>query len=596
MAGLIAQSTLDQIRTASDIVEVIGGCFPLKRAGANFTALCPFHKEKTPSFSVNPTKQIFYCFGCHQGGDVFKFLQQYENINFLDAVKRLADRAGIVLEFEQSPEYEKRRAVKDALLEMHSGIAHRWHTALLNDAVAEPARDYLKRRGVTEEAVKLFQLGYAPDDWADTVNWARGRKYDLNLAEQGGLVISKEDGGRPYGRFRGRLMFPICDEQGRVIGFSGRVLDPEAKGAKYVNSPETPLFQKGRVIYGLDKSRRAMLDEKSALICEGQLDLIACHMAGIRHVAAPQGTALTSDQARVLKRYADEVVLCFDSDTAGQAAAVRSLDALLEAGLAVRVMTVPAPHDPDSFIQEQGADAFRKRLTGAESFFDFHLRRLCETHGTDTDAGRRAVLREMGEALRKADDAVLADRCAQQTALALRVSAEAVRTEFAKAATGKPAPVEPATPAPVAPVAKPTPLEYWLVRLLFLAEDEQVRALATELELEWIGHSLVREVVGRRMEAAAQGDWRGVPALLSELDEAAAQLLTRAMAARQDVPAPSTQLADLVNRLRDQFQEKQLAHLTRELARTDLTDEEEERLLREHESLRRRRMEAANAA
>ena len=191
MAGLISQATLDQIRAASDIVEVIGSYFPLKRAGANFTAICPFHKEKTPSFSVNSSKQIFHCFGCHQGGDVFKFVQEYENIGFLDSVKRLAERAGILLEFEQSPEYEKHRAVKDTLLEMHAGIARRWHTALLNDDSAKSAREYLGQRGLDSEAIKLFQLGYAPDDWSDTVNWARSKKYDFKLVEQGGLILRR---------------------------------------------------------------------------------------------------------------------------------------------------------------------------------------------------------------------------------------------------------------------------------------------------------------------------------------------------------------------------------------------------------------------
>ena len=595
MAGLISQATLDQIRAASDIVEVIGSYFPLKRAGTNFTAICPFHKEKTPSFNVNSSKQIFHCFGCHQGGDVFKFVQEYENIGFLESVKRLAERAGILLEFEQSPEYEKQRAVKDTLLEMHAGIAHRWHMDLLNDASAEYAREYLDQRGLGSEAIKLFQLGYAPDDWSDTVNWARSKKYDFKLVEQGGLILRKEGSERHYGRFRGRLMFPICDEQGRVIGFSGRVLRAEAKGAKYINSPETPLFHKRKVIYGLDKSRRHMLDEKSALICEGQLDLIACFAAGVKNVAAPQGTALTADQARVLKRYADEIVLCFDSDTAGQAAIVRSLDALLEAGLAVRVLTVPAPHDPDSFIREFGADAFREKLAKAESFFDFFLRQLCDTHGTETDAGRRAVLRAMGEAVCKADDAVLTDRCAQQTALVLRVTAEAVRTEFAKVNPTKASATESVLP-PAEPITRPSDLEYWLLRLLFLTDDEPAEQLAAELELEWIEHSLVREIVSRRLESAARGDWRGASVLLGELDEQSSTLLTRTLAARQDVPDPAGQLADVVARLRGNYLDRQLANVTRELARSDLPEEEEVRLLHEHESLRRRRVESANSA
>ena len=216
MGGFIAQTTLEQIRSANDIVDVIGAALPLKRAGANFTALCPFHREKTPSFFVNPRKQVFHCYGCHKGGDVFSFVRDYEGLDFVGAVKRLAERARIPLEFEQNEEYQKTQFLKDKLLDVHEQITQRWHQALMTDAAGERARAYLKERGVSEEAVKRFRLGYAPEGWDDTVNWARGKGYALELLETAGLVSRKEGGQHYYGRFRGRLMFPICDEQGRV--------------------------------------------------------------------------------------------------------------------------------------------------------------------------------------------------------------------------------------------------------------------------------------------------------------------------------------------------------------------------------------------
>src|ERR1700761_3524783 len=224
MAGFLSPSTRERIRSASDIVDVVGGSLPLKRAGANFTVLCPFHKEKTPSFNVNPQKQIFHCFGCHKGGDVFTFVKEYENIGFMDAVRRLAERAKIPLEFEDNPAAQESRHLKDQLLEVHDRIAMRWQNALANEASGELARDYLQKRGVSEEAIKLFRIGAAPDDWNDTVNWAKSKGYSLELMEKSGLIIRKEETGNHYDRFRGRLMFPICDEQGRVVGFSGRVL------------------------------------------------------------------------------------------------------------------------------------------------------------------------------------------------------------------------------------------------------------------------------------------------------------------------------------------------------------------------------------
>lgn len=433
MAGFIPPEKLEQIRSASDIVDIIGAVLPLKRAGANFTALCPFHKEKSPSFNVNPHKQIFHCFGCHKGGDVFKFICEYENLSFVEAVKRLADRASIPLEFDNQPGQQQARHLKETLLQMHEQIAQRWQNALANDAAGQIARDYLTKRGVSEEAIKLFRLGYAPDAWDDTVNWAKSKDFPLPLVEQGGLVIRKEETDRYYDRFRGRLMFPICDEQGRVVAFSGRVLAGDEKTAKYVNSPETPIFTKGKVFFGLDKSKRAILDAGFAIICEGQLDLIACYMAGVKNIVAPQGTAFTGDHARILKRYVQEVVLCFDSDSAGQNAAVRVFDSLLASGLAVRVATVPRPHDPDSYIKEHGGEAFQRLIQQAEGFFDFYLNRLCATNDVRTDRGRLAVTHEMAEALQKTGSAMLLDTYAQKTALRLGVSPESLRTEFKKA-------------------------------------------------------------------------------------------------------------------------------------------------------------------
>ncbi len=270
-----------------------------------------------------------------------------------------------------------------------SNSRKRWQNCLANEAAGQLARDYLAKRGVSADAIKLFRLGAAPDAWDDTVNWAKSKNFDLATVEQAGLIIRKGgNSDRYYDRFRGRLMFPICDEQGRVIGFSGRVLSGDEKTAKYVNSPETPIFTKSKIFFGLDKSKRAILDAGFAIICEGQLDLIACFMDGVQNIVAPQGTAFTDQHARILKRYANEVVLCFDSDNAGQNAIVRSLDHLLASGLAVRVAVVPAPHDPDSFIKASGGEAFRKLVESAEGFFDYYLNRLCATNEINSDKGR----------------------------------------------------------------------------------------------------------------------------------------------------------------------------------------------------------------
>src|SRR5258708_5929401 len=276
--------------------------------------------------------------------------------------------------------------------------------------------------------------------------------------EQSGLIIRKEETSRYYDRFRGRLMFPICDEQGRIIAFSGRVLGSADQGAKYVNSPETAIFKKGKTFYGLDKSKRAILDTGFAIICEGQLDLIACYMGGVKNIVAPQGTAFTPEHARIIKRYVDEVVLCFDSDTAGQKAAVRVEESLLASKLGIRVATIPAPHDPDSYIKQFGAAGFQELISGAHEFFDFYLDYLCSINQPDTEKGQLAVVREMAAMMKKAGDRLLVEKYAQKTAfklsayMKLPVSPEAVRAEFQKVKPRHPGPeasAESGTPAPV---------------------------------------------------------------------------------------------------------------------------------------------------
>lgn len=591
MAGFFSQTTLEQVRAANDIVDVIGSYLPLKKAGANFVALCPFHKEKTPSFNVNPHRQIFHCFGCHKGGDVFKFVGEFESLDFPEAVRRLAERARIPLEFEKGAGETQARHVKDKLLQIHEQIAVRWQAALANDGAGQIARDYLGKRGVSPEAIKLFRLGYAPELWDDTVNWAKSKGYELDLVEKAGLILRKEGAEHYYDRFRGRLMFPICDEQGRVVGFSGRMLSGDDKTAKYVNSPETPIFTKSKVFFGLDKSKRALLDSQYAIVCEGQLDLIACFMAGVQNIVAPQGTAFTSEHARILKRYVDEVVLCFDSDEAGQNAAVRALDYLLESGLAIRVAVVPAPHDPDSFIKQFGGAAFKELIGRAQGFFDYYLNRLCATNDAGTDKGRLSILASMADAVHKTANLVLIDKYAQKTGLRLGVSPEAVREEFRKLSRPRrpraESPDEEQASQVETQLEPPAAAEHWLAKLL-LTHDELVPWAALHLQPSWIMHPGVREVVMKRIARHESGDWSSLPAFLSELDSPALQsFITEVTATDRPLPNPEQQLADISLKLRNQYIDKQMAELLHRTSQPEVNDTERLDLLRQREALRR---------
>ena len=589
--AVFSQATLERIRTASDIVDVIGSYLPLKRAGANFVALCPFHKEKTPSFNVNPHRQIFHCFGCHKGGDVFTFVREYESIGFMDAVRRLAERAKIPIEQDATPGEQQARHLKDQLLEIHEKIAQRWQNCLQSEAAGQLARDYLKKRGVSDEAIKLFRIGAAPETWDDTVNWAKSKDYDLPLVEKAGLIIRKEETGNYYDRFRGRLMFPICDEQGRVVAFSGRVLSGDEKTAKYVNSPETPIFTKSKVFYGLDKSKRAILDAGFAIICEGQLDLIACFMAGAQNIVAPQGTAFTDQHARILKRYISEVVLCFDSDEAGQNAAVRSLDHLLASGMAVRVAVAPSPHDPDSFIKAFGGEKFNELIHNAKGFFDYYLERLCRQNDPKSDKGRLAILRAMAEAVHKTGSAVLVDTYAQKTALRLGVSPEAVRAEFTKIGHTTPnVHVTPEDEPDLNPEAetteRPSPHDFWLLKLLLL-HDELVPWTALHLDLNWISHPLVQRIVDQRLNAQKNETWKNLATFLDECDSPEMlSLVTEAAAEDRKMPNPEKQLADVVLKMRNQFLDRQIAAVTQKAGQPEISDAEKIQLLQGQKKLR----------
>jgi DNA primase len=384
----IPAETIEQIAAANDVVEVIGAYFPLKRAGTNFKALCPFHQEKTPSFTVSPQRQTFHCFGCGVGGSVFRFVMEYEHIDFPAAVRKLAARVNIPIVEERgaSADEDRQHEARRTLLRLHAEAAEWFQKNLLKEQFAAPAREYLKKRGIPVAIAKNWQLGYAPDEWNAFGSWARGHGYETRILLASGLVKTKDDEEgvvshqtsnidhqTSYDRFRGRLMFPICNDVGEVVAFSGRLLQDDKEGAKYLNSPETPLFRKGKVLFGLHKTKRALIDANCAIVCEGQIDLISLFEAGIKNVVAPQGTAFTENQARVLKRYVNEVVLCFDADAAGQKAAERSLDALLQNDLIVRVAEMPPGQDPDSLIRRDGKEEFEKRIAGARNFFDYWI-------------------------------------------------------------------------------------------------------------------------------------------------------------------------------------------------------------------------------
>ena len=428
----IPEETIEQIAAANDIVDVIGSYIPLKKAGPDFRGLCPFHKEKTPSFNVNPRRQSYHCFGCGEGGSVFRFVMAYESIDFPSAARKLAERAGIkIVEAEFSAEEDQRSKLRRRLLALHQQAAEWFHRNLLKEESAKGARDYLKSRGLTSEVAKAWKIGYAPDSWDAFTDWAVSQDFTNEEIRQSGLVSTKEEGGPGgdfYDRFRDRVMFPICNAEGEVVAFSGRVLQADAKAAKYVNSPETILFTKGNILFGLHKSKRPLIDSGFAIVCEGQIDLISAFEAGVQNVIAPQGTAFTEKQAHILKRYVEEVVLCFDSDAAGQKAADRSLPSLLGENLSVRVMELPAGEDPDSLIRDKGAEAFSALVASAKDFFDYQIERGSASPEFATARGKLQFARKMAAWVSLITDTMLRETVSNKVTTRLEIS----RPEFVK--------------------------------------------------------------------------------------------------------------------------------------------------------------------
>ena len=477
MPGLVSKDVIDRIRDGIDIVDYIGGVIPLKRAGSSWMACCPFHKEKTPSFHVNPARQSFHCFGCHEGGDIFKFVMLYDGVDFPGALRMLAPRAGVALEYEDdsAPGHRPRapgEPTKEDLFAANADAAARYQRELAesNTPGAEAARAYLLGRSIGPDLWREWTIGYAPDDWHFlSSDPSRNRRL-----EAAGLLSAGEK-GTPYDRFRDRVMFTIRDELGRPVGFSGRLLKPDPRGAgKYVNTSETAVFRKSRILFALDKARRPMQEKRQALLVEGQIDCIRCHAAGFTNAVASQGTAFTDQHARLLRRYADHVLIVLDADAAGRKAALRTAGLLMDEGLAVSLASLPPGEDPDSLILKQGPDAFAAVLAAACSPMKFLLDGMTDQLDPTTQSGLLQALKPVIELATHAQSSAQAELMMREASAALGVGVpslmkdlEASRRRKYRARTAgesvPPAdPSAPSTPstssaAPVPPPPPPIP-------------------------------------------------------------------------------------------------------------------------------------------
>ena len=421
---LYPEQLIEEVRIRNDIVEVISGYVKLEKKGKSYLGLCPFHSEKTPSFSVEPTKQFFYCFGCNKGGSVIQFIMNIENLEFVDALKLLADRAGMSLpEPEDHKEQEKARQRKE-ILEVNKE-AGRFYFKTLTGSLE--AQSYLKKRGLLEKTIKQFGLGYSPGGWNELTNWLLARGTSKELLINSGLSI-KTKNGELIDRFRERIMFPIFDIRGNIIGFGGRVMDGSMP--KYMNSPDTTVYDKSRELYGLNFAR--MSSSKRLLIVEGYMDVISLHQAGIDFAVASLGTALTQMQAWILKKYSSEVIIAYDSDSAGQAATLRGLDILENAGSNVKVLLIPQSKDPDEYIRNNGPEKFKNLVDRAISLLDYKIRTQKNMHKLDTIDDKLKLLNSIADTLAGHDNAIEREMYAKNYAEEYGISLESLQAEINK--------------------------------------------------------------------------------------------------------------------------------------------------------------------
>src|ERR687889_1898622 len=365
------QTFIDDLRRQADIVRVVGDYVTLKKKGANWMACCPFHQEKTPSFSVNPSKNIFYCFGCSKGGSVFNFVMELEGVSFPESVRVVAEKAGVPLpELVDDKRFEAKRKEADEVVQLNAWALEFWERQLGEEtAEARAAREYVEGRGLTEDTVKTFRLGYAPNSWDALGIHLKSKGATIGQIERSGLVVKKEQGGY-YDRFRGRLIFPVTDAQGRPVAFGARAMRPGDE-PKYLNSPETAAYTKGRHLFGLSVTREEMRRKKFAILVEGYLDLIVPFQHGVRNLVASLGTALTAEQAKLLGRFARKVVVNYDGDRAGVNAAKRAIEVLLAEDLEVKVLVLPDNADPDEYIRKFGVTEYQRQRAQAQPHIQF---------------------------------------------------------------------------------------------------------------------------------------------------------------------------------------------------------------------------------
>jgi DNA primase len=559
---VFSEDIINRVRDSIDIVDLVSGYVTLKKTGKNHLGLCPFHAEKTPSFNVNPGKQIFHCFGCGVGGDAFKFLELQEGLSFPEAIKQLAGKAGISLPADRVSRKEDQRAKDEhkALLTIIADAAGYFRKELEGPA-GSAARAYLKKRGVTDQVVQDFALGFARSEWDGLLRHLKQKGHALGQMEKAGLIIKRSESEGYYDRFRGRIIFPIRDISGNVIAFGGRVMDDSLP--KYLNSPETPLYSKSNALYCLDRAKEAARKQKYFIIVEGYLDVIACHQYGAQNAVATLGTALTEGHLRLMRRFAQNLVLIFDPDPAGVKAAMRGLDLFVSSGMKVNVVSLPDNDDPDTFLKKNGYEAFASCLRKSEKFMDFVLAQVVKDGQTVSIDEKVEKAGEMLGFIARLPSGIERDHYLKRTAEALDLDENVLRQEMPKQKKG-PAHAPEGEKVPAMSRTYKPKAEEILVHLM-LKDEVIARSLQKRIMPQDFTEPLFRRAAARIFEVVSSNSNFTVNALRSEGDEELNNMISYYSVLELVYDDPEKSCQDCVDLIKQQNPEKKMKQIVKEM-------------------------------
>lgn len=592
-----SQIFLDDLRRQADIVRVVQDYVTLKKKGANWMACCPFHKEKTPSFSVSPAKEIFYCFGCHKGGSVFNFVMEMERVSFPEAIRIVAEKSGVALpKLAQDDRFEERQRDIDEVIQLNSW-ALEWWQQQLGSSEARYAREYLEKRQLAPETIDTFRLGYAPDNWDALSTYLKQKGANANQIERSGLVVKKEEGGS-YDRFRGRLMFPVLDIRGRPIAFGGRTLKPD-EGAKYINSPETAAYTKGRNLFGLNLTRDEIRRQGYAILVEGFLDLIVPYQFGVRNIVASLGTALTPEQVKLLGRFARKVVVNYDGDRAGVQAAKRAIELLLAEELEVKVLVLPDNSDPDEFIRNAGANEYQRRRGEAQPHIQFVIDQAVRDRNLSSPAEKEAAIEEVLPYVRAVRSRIQRREYFDIAMDSLRVVDPPLRRELWQSVRGR---IQGVTPAAVSvsPVkfSRPTVAEERLLALL-IADADARRMILPRLENEDLAGLLTAAIFTAVIELEQEGTAIDFQSLSerTEDDAIAPQVLPMLLMSETELPEKSEERLLVAERCLDRLKlmriDRRIEELKVELAEAQRSSDQERLAILSNEQIQLTRLKGA---